>query len=79
MMSKEAKKNKNERLDFKVHDMRLPFNEKYDAIFNLFTSFGYFDDDAVDISILQNIKNGLKKEGVFVFDFLNVLLLLYNF
>lgn len=69
---KEAKKNKNERLDFKVHDMRLPFNEKYDAIFNLFTSFGYFDDDAVDISILQNIKNGLKKEGVFVFDFLNV-------
>lgn len=69
---KEAKKNKNERLDFKVHDMRMPLNEKYDAIFNLFTSFGYFDDDAVDITILQNIKNGLKKEGVFVFDFLNV-------
>ncbi|WP_296637093.1 class I SAM-dependent methyltransferase [Polaribacter sp.] len=69
---KEAKKNNYERLDFKVHDMRLPFNKKYDAIFNLFTSFGYFDDDAVDISILQNIKNGLKKRGVFVFDFLNV-------
>jgi hypothetical protein len=27
---------------FKVHDMREPFEEKYDAIFNLFTSFGYF-------------------------------------
>lgn len=75
---KEAKKINNERLDFKVHDMRLPFNEKYDAIFNLFTSFGYFEDEAVDISILQNIKNGLKKKGVFVFDFLNVELVKKN-
>ena len=66
-----AKKHENDTLKFKVHDMRKPFNNKYDAIFNLFTSFGYFDDDKEDILILQNIKNGLNNNGFFVFDFLN--------
>lgn len=61
----------NERLSFKVHDMRKPFNNSYDAVFNLFTSFGYFVDDNEDITVLENIKNGLNKNGVFVFDFLN--------
>ncbi|MDB2385219.1 methyltransferase domain-containing protein [Polaribacter sp.] len=66
-----AKANENKTLNFKVHDMRKAFNNKYDTIFNLFTSFGYFEDDAEDIAILQNIKNGLNKNGFFVFDFLN--------
>ncbi|MGJ8745049.1 class I SAM-dependent DNA methyltransferase [Polaribacter sp.] len=66
-----AKEFENDTLKFKVHDMRQPFNHSYDAIFNLFTSFGYFEDDKEDIQILQNIKNGLHKNGFFVFDFLN--------
>jgi len=66
-----AKEFENDSLQFTVHDMRKPIRKKYEAIFNLFTSFGYFDDDKEDILILKNIKNGLKKEGVFVFDFLN--------
>ncbi|PWG04500.1 SAM-dependent methyltransferase [Polaribacter aquimarinus] len=66
-----AKNFENDTLKFKVHDMRKPFNNKYDAVFNLFTSFGYFDNDEEDIQILQNIKNGLNTEGYFVFDFLN--------
>jgi SAM-dependent methyltransferase len=66
-----AKKFENDTLHFKVHDMRKPFNHTYDAVFNLFTSFGYFEDDKEDILILNNIKQGLKKDGVFVFDFLN--------
>ena len=66
-----AKEFENETLNFKVHDMRQPFNNKYDAIFNLFTSFGYFEDDKEDILILNNIKRGLNKDGFFVFDFLN--------
>ena len=49
----------------------VTFNNKYDAIFNLFTSFGYFEDDKEDLLILENIKNGLHKQGYFVFDFLN--------
>ena len=66
-----AKEFENETLNFKVHDMRQPFNNNYDAIFNLFTSFGYFDDDKEDVLILNNIKQGLNKDGFFVFDFLN--------
>ena len=66
-----AKKFENETLHFDVHDMRLPFTLKYNAIFNLFTSFGYFEEDSEDLLILQHIKEGLTKDGFFVFDFLN--------
>jgi len=62
----------NNRLNFVEHDMRNPFVNKYNAIFNLFTSFGYFEDDNEDIQVLLNIKNGLKENGIAVIDFLNV-------
>ena len=68
---KYAQEFENDTLNFSVHDMRKPFNNQYNAVFNLFTSFGYFEDDQDDILILKNIKDGLKKDGVFVFDFLN--------
>ncbi len=67
-----AKKHTTDTLTFEVADMRNPLQKKYDAILNLFTSFGYFEDDNVDIQILRNIKKGLKKNGVAVIDFLNV-------
>lgn len=73
-----AKKHENDTLKFNVHDMRVPFSKKYDAVFNLFTSFGYFEDDKEDLLILDNIKNGLTKEGFFVFDFLNAVLVKEN-
>lgn len=62
----------NDRLNFVEHDMRIPFKNSYDAIFNLFTSFGYFKDDEEDIQVLKNIKNGITKNGLAVIDFLNV-------
>ena len=34
-----AKKYENSTLNFSLKDMRKPFNIKYDAVFNLFTSF----------------------------------------
>jgi len=67
-----AKKFSSKTLDFNVHDMRNPFQKKYDAIFNLFTSFGYFEDDETNIKVLKNIKNGLTKNGIAVIDFMNV-------
>ncbi|MDX1828158.1 MAG: class I SAM-dependent methyltransferase [Lutibacter sp.] len=66
-----AKQFENETLHFYEHDMRIPFSSKFDAIFNLFTSFGFFEEDAEDILILKNIKNGLKDNGVAVIDFMN--------
>ncbi len=63
----------NETLRFVQRDMRDPLNLKYDGIFNLFTSFGYFENDEEDLQVLTNIKNGLKDESsIAVIDFLNV-------
>ena len=66
-----AKKFENPTLKFIIQDMREPFDLKYDAVFNLFTSFCYFEEDSEDILVLKNIKNCLKENGFFVFDFLN--------
>lgn len=67
-----AKKNENENLKFAVHDMRLPFDEKFDGIFNLFTSFGYFEDDNDNLKTLISIKESLSEYGFGVIDFMNV-------
>ncbi|MHC0448372.1 class I SAM-dependent methyltransferase [Flavobacterium sp. 3-218] len=68
----EASKNSNETLHFKVHDMREPFEEKFDAIFNLFTSFGYFESDDDNLTTLKAIKESLSEYGFAVIDFMNV-------
>jgi len=66
-----AKKNENDTLHFKVHDMRVPFDEKYDAIFNLFTSFGYFEHEEDNGKTLVAIKESLSEYGFGVIDFMN--------
>jgi hypothetical protein len=48
---------------------RLP--KTYDYIFNLFTSFGYFESIEEHQMTLQNIFNGLNDKGLFIFDFMN--------
>lgn len=68
----EASKFSNETLHFKVHDMRQSCDEKYDAIFNLFTSFGYFEDDADNLKTLKAIHNSLNETGFACIDFMNV-------
>jgi len=68
----EASKSSNEKLHFQVHDMRISFQEKFDAIFNLFTSFGYFEDDADNLTTLKAIRDSLSEYGFAVIDFMNV-------
>ncbi|MBP7498469.1 MAG: class I SAM-dependent methyltransferase [Chryseobacterium sp.] len=61
-----------ETLKFQVHDMRNKIkSEPVDAVFNLFTSFGYFETEAEDKSVFQSVSDVLKDEGYFVLDFLN--------
>jgi len=67
-----AKQFETDDLNFDVFDMRNSISNRYDAIFNLFTSFGYFEDDKDEIQVLKNMKNGLGNHGVLVMDFLNV-------
>lgn len=68
----EARKHANPNLHFRVHDMREPFEEKFDAIFNLFTSFGYFENDDDNLRTLQAIKESLSEYGFAAIDFMNV-------
>ncbi|WP_299549661.1 class I SAM-dependent methyltransferase [Seonamhaeicola sp.] len=66
-----AKKFENHRLKFDVHDMCKPYNKQFDAVFNLFTSFGYFDDDADNLNTIKAIKANLNETGFGVIDFMN--------
>jgi SAM-dependent methyltransferase len=63
---------KNEHLDFQVHDMREPIQgATFDAVFNLFTSFGYFDDTTDNERVCSAIAQMLSPNGVLVIDFMN--------
>lgn len=74
----EASKSSNDSLRFKVHDMRLSTEEKYDAVFNLFTSFGYFDNEEDNFKTLLAIKESLTEYGFAVIDFMNANYVLNN-
>jgi len=54
-------------------DMReLPFgDESFDLVVNLFTSFGYFEDDAEHARVLARVCAVTRRGGTFVIDFLN--------
>ncbi len=59
---------------FAVHDMRdaMPITNAH-AVFNLFTSFGYFDTEEEDALVLQNVNKALLPGAYFVQDYLNTL------
>lgn len=67
----EANKNANDSLHFVVHDKRFPLDVKFDGIFNLFTSFGYFENKEDDLKTLKAIKDSLSEYGFAVIDFMN--------
>lgn len=69
---REAKKNENKSLKFHIHDMRLPMNMKFDLVVNLFTSFGYFDNDMDNLKTLISLKKNLADNGFGVVDFFNI-------
>ena len=59
-------------LRFWVHDMRQGFPVvKQAAIFNLFTSFGYFNDQSVNLQVLHNCYEALDEAGILVIDYFN--------
>ncbi len=68
----EAKQKENGRLCFDVHDMSKPYFKQFDTVFNLFTSFGYFDCDEDNLNTIKSIKANLKPNGIGVIDFMNI-------
>lgn len=68
-----------DRLHFTLHDMRLPLgSNRFDVVFNLFTSLGYFRGDYVDLRILKNFFTVLKPQGTLVIDYFNAQHVLKN-
>lgn len=69
----EALQYETDKLHFYKHDMRLPFWINYfDYAFNFFTSFGYFKTRREHDNAIRTIAQAIKKDGIFVMDFLNV-------
>jgi len=61
-----------EKLHFHQHDMRAPLvDQNFDYIFNLFTSFGYFDNTDDNHKVLKSIHQALQPDGTLMIDFMN--------
>ncbi len=59
-------------LSFHRHDMReLFFVNYFDAIFNFFTSFGYFKSDREDQKAIRALGHALKPGGKLLIDYFN--------
>jgi SAM-dependent methyltransferase len=73
--AKKGLKNSKERdlrVKFLIKDMRnFNFRNSFDIALNIFTSFGYFDNDEENFKVIKNVSDSLKKGGYFMFDFLN--------
>jgi len=68
-----ANKHENEKLKFYVHDMRKVFKEnEFNLATNLFTSFGYFENQKDEQKAINAMAQNLKNEGILIIDFMNV-------
>ena len=53
-------------------DMReIPFRGEFDAVVNMFTAFGYFDDDVDDQRVIDGASAALRPGGRLLLDLLN--------
>lgn len=53
-------------------DMReLSFNSEFDAVINVFTAFGYFEDPQDDGTTLRGVRNALRPGGHFLLEILH--------
>lgn len=69
----EAQQWANEQLQFYVQDMREVFRtNSFDLVCNLFTSFGYFEQNEDNLRTLQAVYAALRPDAYLVIDFLNL-------
>jgi SAM-dependent methyltransferase len=73
-----AKTNESESLHFEVHDMKNVYETQFEIVLNLFTSFGYFQDEMDNFKVIQTIKSSLKQNGIGVIDYMNSPLVIDN-
>ncbi|MCK4404014.1 MAG: class I SAM-dependent methyltransferase [candidate division Zixibacteria bacterium] len=60
------------KIKFMKGDMRkLPFENQFDVVVNIFTSFGFFDREKDDLRVLKGVCKALKEGGLFLLDLIN--------
>lgn len=71
-IAKEKSEIENLNIIFLNGDFRtITFNNKFDLLANLFTSFGYFDNDKENFRFIRYAPKILNTNGFFVFDYFN--------
>lgn len=67
-------------IEFIRGDMRaIPFESEFDAVINLFTSFGYFEREEDHLQVLKEVHKSLKPGGHFLLELQNRDWLIKNF
>lgn len=67
-------------IQFLQGDMRaIPFENEFDAVINLFTSFGYFEREEDHLQVLKEVRKSLKPGGRFLLELQNRDWLIKNF
>ena len=67
----EAEKN-NLKINFEICDMRhLPYKNEFDVVLSFFTSFGYFENDSENETVISSISQVLKPGGKVFMDHIN--------
>ena len=70
--AEEYAKKENVHLNLINEDMRtIPFNGVFDAVINIFSSFGYFESYEQNLSVLKAIRTSLKPGGLLLMDLIN--------
>ena len=68
------------KVDLRRIDMReIQFREEFDAVFNLWTSFGYFESESEDRLVLDRAYRALRPGGAFVLETVNLYAVLRRF
>ena len=66
-------------LTFTKGDMReIPFEKDFDAVVDLFTSFGFFESDEENESVIWQVNKALKVGGLFLLDYENKFYFVYH-
>jgi SAM-dependent methyltransferase len=59
-------------IDTVLADMReIPFDDHFDAVINMYSSFGYLESEAEDLKVLESISRSLRRGGRLLLDMLN--------
>ena len=71
-LAQKAAKAANVSIETVAADMRtIPFTDKFDAIVNMYSSFGYLESEAEDSKVLESASKALKAGGRLLLDMLN--------